>query len=184
MQPEVSPEGFGAGSSPPRIPALARTASKESVNCPARSRTRNRKSAARSPRSIRRLRICWVVHGPSGFAVTPRICTYREPTSITKKQYRRCKVTAQSTWKKSVARMVAAWACRNCRQVVSVFRFGAGGIRRALRTRRIVEAPTRWPSLSSSPWMRWYPQPWFSVASRSMSAVISALTGGRPVWFG
>jgi hypothetical protein len=28
------------------------------------------------------------------------------------------------------------------------------------------------------------PQPWFSVASRSMSAVISALTGGRPVWFG
>ena len=32
--------------------------------------------------------------------------------------------------------------------------------------------------------MRWYPQLWFSVASRSMSAVISALTGGRPVWFG
>ena len=24
----------------------------------------------------------------------------------------------------------------------------------------------------------------FSVASRSMSAVIAALTGGRPVWFG
>ncbi len=50
---------------------------------------------------IKRLRICCVVQGPSGFAVTPRICTYREPTSITKKQYRRCKVTAQSTWKKS-----------------------------------------------------------------------------------
>jgi hypothetical protein len=32
--------------------------------------------------------------------------------------------------------------------------------------------------------MRWYPQLWFSVARRSMSAVISALTGGRPVWFG
>ena len=31
---------------------------------------------------------------------------------------------------------------------------------------------------------RRYPQPWFSVASRSMSAVISALTGGRPVRFG
>jgi hypothetical protein len=40
---------------------------------------------------------CCVVHGPSGFAVTPRMCTYREPTSITKKQYRRCRVTAQST---------------------------------------------------------------------------------------
>ena len=103
---------------------------------------------------------------------------------MTKRQYRRRSVTAQSTWKKSVASMVAAWACRNCRHVVSVFRFGAGGIRRALRTRRMVEAPTRWPSLSSSPWIRWYPQPWFSVASRSISAVISALTGGRPVWFG
>ena len=37
--------------------------------------------------------------------------------------------------------------------------FGAGGIFSALRTRRIVEALTRWPSLSSSPWIRWYPQP-------------------------
>jgi hypothetical protein len=32
--------------------------------------------------------------------------------------------------------------------------------------------------------MRLHPQLWFSVASRSMSAVISALTGGRLVWFG
>jgi hypothetical protein len=32
--------------------------------------------------------------------------------------------------------------------------------------------------------MRWYPHVLFSVASCSMSAVISALTGGRPVWFG
>src|ERR1022692_1731531 len=37
----------------------------------------------------------------------------------------------------------------NCRQVVSVLRFGAGGIRRALRTRRMVEALARWPSLST-----------------------------------
>ena len=53
------------------MPALARTAPKDSVNCPARSRTRNRKSAARSPRSIRRLRICCVVHDPSGFRGDP-----------------------------------------------------------------------------------------------------------------
>jgi hypothetical protein len=65
---------------------------------------------------------------------------------------------------------------------MSVWRFGAGRIRSALRTRRIVDALTRWPSLSSSPWMRWYPQLLFSVASRSISAAISALTGGRPVW--
>jgi len=48
----------------------------------------------------------------------------------------------------------------------------------------MVDAPTRWPSLSSSPWILLYPQPLFSVASRSMSAAISALTGGRPVRLG
>jgi hypothetical protein len=36
------------------MPALARTASNDAVNYPVRSRTRNRKPAARSPRSIRR----------------------------------------------------------------------------------------------------------------------------------
>ena len=86
----------------------------------------------------------------------------------------------QSTWKKSVARTVAACACRNCRHVASVCRLGAGGIFSALRTRRIVDALTRWPSLSSSPWIRWYPQLRFSAASRPISAAISALTGGRP----
>ena len=39
--------------------------------------------------------------------------------------------------------MVAACARRNRRQDVSVARSGAGGIRRSLRIRRIVEAPTR-----------------------------------------
>jgi hypothetical protein len=48
----------------------------------------------------------------------------------------------------------------------------------------MVDALTRWSSLSSSPWIRWYPQPLFSVASRSIRAVISALTGGRPVRHG
>jgi hypothetical protein len=58
---------------------------------------------------------------------------------------------------------------------------GCRGIPSTLRSRRIVDALTCWPSLSSSPWMRWYPQPWLSVASRPMSAAISALTGGRPI---
>ena len=74
---------------------------------------------------------------------------------MTNRQYSRWRVTAQSTWKKSVASIVAAWVCRNLRHVVSVCRFGAGGIFRVLRTRRMVEALTRWPSLSSSPWIRW-----------------------------
>jgi hypothetical protein len=45
----------------------------------------------------------------------------------------------------------------------------------------MVDALTRQPSLSSWPWIRWYPQRRFSVASRSISTAISALTGGRPV---
>ncbi len=101
--------------------------------------------------------------------------------SITNKQYKRCRVTAQSAWKKSAASIVAACACRKSRQVVPVRRLGTGGIFSAFRTRRIVDAPTRWPTLSSSPWILLYPQPLFWVASRSISAAISALTGGRPV---
>src|SRR5208282_632726 len=91
------------------------------------------------------LRICWVVHGPSGWAVTPRMCTQREPTSMTNRQYGRWSVTAQSTWKKSAASMVAARVRRNCRHVVSVSRTGAGWIPAALSTRRIVDALTPWP---------------------------------------
>ena len=78
---------------------------------------------------------------------------------MTNKQYRRRRVTAQSTWKKSVASIVEACVCRNFRHLVSVYRWGAGGIFGALRTRRIVDALTRWPSLSSSPWICWSPQP-------------------------
>ena len=94
------------------------------------------------------------------------------------------RVTAQSTWNKSVASITDAWVCRNCSQLASVWRFGAGEIFRAFRTRRIVDAPTRWPSLSSSPWILLYPQPRFSVASCLISVTISAATGGRPVRLG
>jgi hypothetical protein len=37
--------------------------------------------------------------------------------------YRRWRVTAQSTWKKSVASIADAWVCRNCGQLASVWRF-------------------------------------------------------------
>jgi hypothetical protein len=62
---------------------------------------------------------------------------------MTDRQYRRRSVTAPSTWTKSVASMVAAGECRNCRQVGSLRRLGAGGIRGAWRTRPIVAALTR-----------------------------------------
>jgi hypothetical protein len=54
------------------ILAPASTASNPSVNCPARSRIRNRNRPARSPRSISRFRACCTVQAPSGWAVTPR----------------------------------------------------------------------------------------------------------------
>ena len=76
--------------------------------------------------------------------------------------------------------MLAAWARRNCRQLVSACRSGAGGIPRRLRIRRIVEAPTRWPSLSSSPWILMYPQLGFSYAIGTTSTVRTSLIGGRP----
>jgi len=41
------------------------------------------------------------------------------------------------------ARIVAACAGRNCRPAVSARRVGAGGIRDAVRIRRIVDAPAR-----------------------------------------
>src|SRR5258708_16012901 len=104
------------------MPTSARTASNDVVNCPARFRTRNRKSAARSPRSISRLRICCTVHGPSGFAVTPRTCTQRLPTSMTNRQYRHWRVTAQSTWKWSAASIVDAWGELAPRRVSMPFR--------------------------------------------------------------
>jgi hypothetical protein len=52
-------------------------------------------------------------------------------------------VNAQSTWKKSTASMSLAWVRRNRRQLVSVCRDGAGGMRWRFRIRRIVEAPMR-----------------------------------------
>src|SRR5918994_5195562 len=56
-------------------PGAAHDLSKAVVNCPARSRTRNRKPAARSSRSSSRLRACWVVQAPVGWLVAPRMCT-------------------------------------------------------------------------------------------------------------
>ena len=91
---------------------------------------------------------------------------------------------AKSTWKKSTASMLLACVRRNCRQLVSVCRNGAGGMRRRFRIRRIVEAPTRWPSSSSAPWILMYPQRGFSRAIRTTKAVSTSPIGGRPVRFG
>jgi hypothetical protein len=51
------------------MPSAVNTASKESVNWPARSLIRSLTGVARAPRFIRKLRAAWVVHAPSGLAV-------------------------------------------------------------------------------------------------------------------
>src|SRR6266851_527914 len=62
---------------------------------------------------------------------------------MTEKQDRSRRVTAQSTGKKPVAGVAAAWAGKNPRQLMPVCRCGAGGIGRVLRTRPIADALTR-----------------------------------------
>jgi 2-polyprenyl-6-methoxyphenol hydroxylase-like FAD-dependent oxidoreductase len=52
-------------------------------NLLSRSRIRNRNRSARSPRSMSRLRACWVTQAPVGWAVIPARCTRRRPCSIT-----------------------------------------------------------------------------------------------------
>jgi hypothetical protein len=88
-------------------PTAAKIASKTLVNLASRSRIRKRKELIRSPRSMSRLRACWAVHVPSGWAVTPRTWTRRVLTSMTNSTYRRLRKIV-STWKKSQARRPSA----------------------------------------------------------------------------
>ncbi len=99
---------------------------------------RNLNRVAYSPRSMRRLRACWAVHGPVGRAVTPRMWTRRVWISIAKNTYRRWRNTV-STCRRSHARIPDAWAARNCRQVGDARR-GAGVSPAAARIRRMVRS--------------------------------------------
>ena len=65
------------------IPASAKTASNMAVNLASRSRMRNRK-CRRASRSMARLRASWVSRVPVGWAVTPRMWTWRVACSTTK----------------------------------------------------------------------------------------------------
>ena len=48
----------------------------------------------------------------------------------------------------------------------------------------MVEAPTRWPSLNSSPWILMYPQREFSRAIRTTKATSTSSIAGLPVRWG
>ena len=81
--------------------------------------------------------------------------------------------------RKSTARIPAAWACRNCRQV-GPDRRGAGSMPAARRISRTVDGATVTPSFVSSPWIRRYPHLGFSLASRTTRRAMLRATGGRP----
>src|SRR6266545_1398106 len=99
---------------------------------------------ARSRSPTARFRACWVTHAESGFLVTPRTCTLRDPSSMPNSTYMVRSQTG-STVKKSNARMPRAWARRNSLHD-GLLRRGAGPRPSRRRTVRIAVADTRIPS--------------------------------------
>src|SRR5580693_6532018 len=106
------------------------------------------------PRSMIRLRACWVVHSPVGYGVTPRIRMRRAACPITVRT-QAWVPPGRRALKKSQARITSAWERRNCGQVGPVRR-GAGSML-ALRTCHTVDAATLSPRPASSPWILRYP---------------------------
>jgi hypothetical protein len=117
------------------------------------------------------------VHPPVGFAVTPPRCIRRVPCSMNTRTYSLLRSTV-STCRKSSARIPAAWACRNCRQV-GPERRGAGSMPAACRISQTVDRATVTPSLVSSPWMRRCPHSGFSFARRTTRRVMPGPFGAR-----
>src|SRR6266536_3293230 len=95
-----------------------------------------------------------------------------------KRMEKRLKKTL-STVRKSHSRMLAACRRRNSAQLESSRR-GAGSIPPRLRISQTVLAASETPSPTNSPWIRRYPQPGFSRASRRTSSRTSPGVPGRP----
>ena len=153
----------------------------DAVNCPARSRTRNRRPVGAITQILQQVadllhgpRPIWVRGDPDNVHVTAA-CLHDEQaipalqghSAVDVEEVRGEHRRGLRVQELPPGRVGMPFRCRRDLQ--------------GLGTRRMVDALTRWPSFSSSPWIRWYPQALFSVASRAISAAISALTGGRPV---
>src|SRR5262249_55575250 len=106
--------------------SLRKMASKARLTFGSRSRIKNRGGLPRSPRSISRLRACWVIHAESGWRVQAMYSTRRVPIETKNSTYSRRSHTV-STVKKSQAMIVSACWRRNERQLETA-RLGAGGI--------------------------------------------------------
>src|SRR5208282_1256295 len=88
-------------------PVAWKTASNEAVKFEPRSRIRNLIASNRSSRLRARLRACWTVQSPVGFAVTPPRCIRRVPCSMNTRTYSLLSSTV-STCRKSTATIPAA----------------------------------------------------------------------------
>src|SRR6266540_1040681 len=159
-----------------RTPSPRTISSNGPENFASRSCNRNRTSCSRS--STVRLRACWRIQTPSGLAVTPASRTRRDPCSMKNNTYS-VRSQAVSTVKKSQANIPCAWARRNSPHDGPPRR-GAGPQPERRRTDLIVVAPTRMPSLRSSPWIRIHPQLGFSRPRRTTSSRSAESSGGRP----
>ena len=142
------------------------------------SRIRNLMSSNRSPRLRERLRACCTVHSPVGCAVTPPRCIRRVPCPVNTRTYSLFSSTV-STCRKSTARIPAAWAARNWRQV-GLERRGAGPMPAARRISQTVGGATVTPSFIISPWIRRCPQAGFSFARRTTRRAMPGTAGRRP----
>jgi hypothetical protein len=141
------------------MPALTRTASNDAVNCPARSRTRNRE--ARGAVAEIHQEIADLLGGPGPV----RVRGDSENVHVAGADLDDEQAIQAPERLGAVHVEEVHGKHRRGLRVQELPPHGVGapllgwGIFRALSTRRIVEAPTRWPSLSSSPWIRWYLQP-------------------------
>ena len=95
-----------------RTPSLARTSSNEAVNLASRSRIGKRKEPVQSARSMTKLRAYRAVQAPSGYRVTPRMCTGRVATAMTHSTYKRLRKIV-STVKKPHASRPSPWGRRS-----------------------------------------------------------------------
>ena len=156
----------------------ASTASNASVNCPARSRIRNRNSVARSPRSISRFRACCTVHAPSGARSRPGHahdgCPPQHEEHIHAAQGHRAvhmeEIARQHCSGLGAQELPPSGSCA----------LGCGGIRSRFRIRRTVDAPTRYPRPAVHLGSACNPSPGSPAPSARSAPRASASTGGRP----
>src|SRR6266511_3467811 len=168
--------GARTGAFTTAIPSVRNTSSKGPENLASRSRSRTCFSS-RLP-VIGRFRACWVTQAESGRLVVPATWTRLVESSMKNRTQSVFRKTV-STVKKSQANTPLPCARRNSLQVGPVRR-GPGPRPARRRIRRSVLAPTRTPSLRSSPWILTHPHLGFSRPRRVTRSVVWESRAGRP----